>query len=231
MTILALEFSSSQRSVAVARDGQVLAEAATAGGREMNAFSLIERVLAEARLGRDQIDCLAVGLGPGSYTGIRVALAIAQGWQLARPIRLLGISSADCLAAQGWAMGLRGRVHVVIDAQRGEFYRAVYVVEADGWREVEPLQIQTAAAVTAAAAGEALVGPDLTRWFASGQALAPSAAELARLASRRTDYCAGEKLEPVYLRETTFLKAAPGPVAGRDFLQGLDGAGLSQRPE
>ena len=90
MTILALEFSSSQRSVAVARDGQVLAEAATAGGREMNAFSLIERVLAEARLGRDQIDCLAVGLGPGSYTGIRVALAIAQGWQLARPIRLLG---------------------------------------------------------------------------------------------------------------------------------------------
>ena len=192
MTILALEFSSSQRSVAVARDGQVLAAAATAGGREMNAFSLIERVLAEACLGRDQI---------------------------------------DCLASQGWAMGLRGRIHVVIDAQRGEFYRAVYEGATDGWREVEPLQIQTAAAVTAAAAGEALVGPDLTRWFASGQALAPSAAELARLASRRTDFCAGEKLEPVYLRETAFLKAAPGPVAGRDFLQGLDGAGLSQRPE
>jgi len=76
---LALEFSSSQRSVAVARAGRVLAETSEAGGRETHAFGMIEKVLAAAKIGRAEIECLAVGLGPGSYTGIRVALSIAQG--------------------------------------------------------------------------------------------------------------------------------------------------------
>ncbi|MEI9863786.1 MAG: tRNA (adenosine(37)-N6)-threonylcarbamoyltransferase complex dimerization subunit type 1 TsaB [Limisphaerales bacterium] len=89
MTILALEFSSAQRSVALARDGFVLAEASEAGGRETHAFGMIEKVLATAKIRREEIDCLAIGLGPGSYTGIRVALSIAQGWQLAREVKLL----------------------------------------------------------------------------------------------------------------------------------------------
>ena len=103
MTILALEFSSAQRSVAIARDGDVLAEASETGGRGTNAFGLIEKVLAAAKIGREEIECLAVGLGPGSYTGIRVALSIAQGWQLARGVKLLGIGSVECLAAQAQA--------------------------------------------------------------------------------------------------------------------------------
>src|SRR6516164_8646139 len=97
MTILALEFSSSQRSVAAARDGEVLAEAVETGERGTNAFGMIEKVLATAKLGRGDIECLAGGLGPGSYTGIRVALSIAQGWQLACGVKLLGIGSVDCL--------------------------------------------------------------------------------------------------------------------------------------
>ena len=59
------------------------------------AFEMIRSALHEAKLEREQIEVLAIGLGPGSYTGIRIALAIAQGWQLAsRPggIKLLGIS-------------------------------------------------------------------------------------------------------------------------------------------
>src|SRR5450631_1300045 len=111
MTILALEFSSSQRSVAVARDGRVLAGAAETGGRETHAFGMIEKVLAAANLGRAEIGCLAVGLGPGSYTGIRVALAIAQGWQLATGVKLLGIGSMECLAAQARAEQVFGRVN------------------------------------------------------------------------------------------------------------------------
>src|ERR1700744_507167 len=95
MTILALEFSSEQRSVALARDGQLLAETHEIGGRATNAFSLIEKILAEARLERDAITAVAVGLGPGSYTGIRAAIAMAQGWQLARNIRLIGVSSVE----------------------------------------------------------------------------------------------------------------------------------------
>ncbi|MDD5139143.1 MAG: tRNA (adenosine(37)-N6)-threonylcarbamoyltransferase complex dimerization subunit type 1 TsaB [Verrucomicrobiales bacterium] len=208
MTILALEFSSAQRSVAIARDGLVLAMASEAGGRETHAFGMIEKVLASAKIGREEIGCLAVGLGPGSYTGIRVALAIAQGWQLACGVKLLGISSAECLAAQAQAEKFSGRVNVVIDAQRGEFYLAAYEVSASGWKEVEPLKIVALAAVgSRASAGEILTGPEVTRWFAAGKTLFPSATQLAGLAAHRIDFSAGEKLEPVYLRKTTFVKA------------------------
>ena len=64
---------------------------------------MIEKVLAAAKIEREEIEVLAVGLGPGSYTGIRVAISIAQGWQLARGVKLLGIGSAECLAAQAQA--------------------------------------------------------------------------------------------------------------------------------
>jgi tRNA threonylcarbamoyladenosine biosynthesis protein TsaB len=80
MTILALEFSSPQRSVAIARDGILLAEASEFGGRNTTAFGMIEKILAEAKIEREEIEVIAVGLGPGSYTGIRAAIALAQGW-------------------------------------------------------------------------------------------------------------------------------------------------------
>ena len=85
MTILALEFSSTQRSVALARDGVVLAEASETGGRGANAFGMIETVLETAKFAREAVEVLAVGLGPGSYTGIRVALSVAQGWPSGPP--------------------------------------------------------------------------------------------------------------------------------------------------
>src|ERR1700733_5021068 len=124
MTILALEFSSPQRSVAVARDGNVFSEAVETGGHGTNAFGMIEKVLSEAKIERDEIEVIAAGLGPGSYTGIRAAIAIAQGWQLAREIKLLGISSVEAIAAQAQVDKKFGRVSVVVDAQRGEFYLA-----------------------------------------------------------------------------------------------------------
>ena len=95
-----------------------LGEAIETGARSTNALGLVEEALRQAQLERAQIECLAVGLGPGSYNGIRLAIALAQGWQLARPVKLLGISSAECLAAQAQAEGIFGRVQVVIDAQR-----------------------------------------------------------------------------------------------------------------
>jgi tRNA A37 threonylcarbamoyladenosine modification protein TsaB len=51
---------------------------------------------------------------------------MAQGWQLARAVKLVGVSSASAIAAQGLSEGLRGLVNVVIDAQRGEFYLGAY---------------------------------------------------------------------------------------------------------
>src|SRR5574340_531120 len=122
MTILALEFSSPQRSVAVVHGGAAagppcLGEAIETGARATNALGLVEEALRQAQLDHTQIECLAIGLGPGSYTGIRLAIALAQGWQLARPVQLVGLSSAECLAAQAQAEGITGPVQIVIDAQ------------------------------------------------------------------------------------------------------------------
>lgn len=204
MTILALEFSSEQRSVALARDGVVLAEACELGGRDTKAFALIEKVLAAAKIAREEIEVIAVGLGPGSYTGIRAAIAVAQGWQLARGVKLLGISSAECLAAQAQAEKIFGRVNVVIDAQRGEFYVATWEILDTSLVKILPLKIVPAAEIEARKlAGEICVGP------AAEPVLFPSAAWLARLAAGRNDFVAGEKLEPVYLRETNFVKSPP----------------------
>jgi tRNA threonylcarbamoyl adenosine modification protein YeaZ len=210
MTILALEFSSSQRSVAVARGNSVLSEAIEAGGRNTAAFGMIEKILAEVKIEREEIEAIAVGIGPGSYTGIRAAISIAQGWQLARGIKLIGVSSAECLAAQAQAENIYGRVNAVIDAQRDEFYLAAFEISAGGWKEIEPLKIFPRTEVQSRAdAEEILIGPEAARWFPSGRILFPRATTLAQLAGSRNDFVAGEKLEPVYLRETNFVKAPP----------------------
>jgi len=205
MTILALEFSSARRSVALARAGVVLAEAAVqTDARGTDAFGLIEKALAEAKISRREIDVIAVGLGPGSYTGIRAAIAVAQGWQLAAAVKLLGVSSADALAAQAQAEQIFGRVNVVIDAQRGEFYLAAWDISAAERKEISPLKIVSGAeTMTRKNAGEICVGPE------AANLIFPSAAVVARLADGRSDFMAGEKLEPIYLRETSFVKASP----------------------
>src|ERR1041385_9283493 len=76
MKILALEFSADVRRVAIADEQNGLAYAMETGGRETRAFALIESALRESKVAREQIDCIAVGVGPGSYTGIRQAIAI-----------------------------------------------------------------------------------------------------------------------------------------------------------
>ena len=210
MTILALEFSSPQRSVAVLQTSGAIFEAVETGGRGTNAFKMIEQALAEAKIEREQIDVMAVGLGPGSYTGIRAAISLAQGWQLARDVKLLGVNSAEAVAAQARTDKIHGRVSVVIDAQRNEFYLATYEIKPDGWREMAPLKILTKAEVESrVAGGEILIGPEVTKWFPSGRTIFPRAAALAELASRRHDFVLGEKLEPIYLRETSFVKVPP----------------------
>jgi tRNA threonylcarbamoyladenosine biosynthesis protein TsaB len=212
MTILALEFSSPQRSVAVLRAGQPVAaaEVIESGGNTTNAFAMIGSALREAKLEREQIEVIAVGLGPGSYTGIRVALSVAQGWQLARGVKLAGIGSAECLAAQARTEKIFGRVNVVIDAQRNEIYMAGYEIAAGGWRETAPLKILPPAEIKFRSdKGGIFIGPEVAKWFPGGRILFPSAAMLAELAARRRDFAAGETLEPIYLRETNFAKVSP----------------------
>jgi tRNA threonylcarbamoyladenosine biosynthesis protein TsaB len=203
MTILALEFSSEQRSVALARDGKVLASAVESGGIRMtNAFGLISRVLMEAAIPRAEVGVIAVGLGPGSYTGIRAAISVAQGWQLALGVKLLGVGSVEAMAARAQAEKIFGRVNMVVDAQRGEFYLATWDISAGKREELSALRIASAAEIAERArAGERCLGP------AAETVLFPDAPALARLAGGRTVFASGDRLEPVYLRETSFVKA------------------------
>jgi tRNA threonylcarbamoyladenosine biosynthesis protein TsaB len=238
MKILALEFSSAQRSAALWEDGGTAAAPALLGSAldpppprlpnsqlpirnpqsairnpqfpSQRSLGLAEQALAEARCAREDIGALAVGLGPGSYTGIRGAIALAQGWQLGRGVGLLGVSSVECLAAQARAEGRRGAVHIIIDAQREEFYLARYQIADAGWSEVEALRLASRPEIQALAAkGATLLGPDIARWFAGARDLWPSAVMLGRLACGRRDFVPGENLEPIYLRETAFKKAPP----------------------
>ncbi len=215
MTILALEFSSEQRSVAVLRGGtasqraELLSEVVETGALATHAFDMIGSALHEAGLEREQIECIAVGLGPGSYTGVRAAIAIGQGWQLARAIRLVGINSADAIAVQARSDGMRGSVGVVIDAQRNECYLARYELQAGAWHCAAALRLVPRPEVEKTAGQAALIGPEVSRWFPSGRLVFPRAAMVAQLAVTRSELVAGEKLEPIYLRETKFIKAPP----------------------
>jgi tRNA threonylcarbamoyladenosine biosynthesis protein TsaB len=213
MNILALEFSSTQRSVALVQrqeHGLAMAEVTERGAPAMRPLAMIEEALRQAQLEREQIAGIAVGLGPGSYTGIRAAIALAQGWELALGVKLLGISSADAVAAEAQAEGVRGPAGVVIDAQRGEFYLGLYELTERTFRSVEPLRLAARAEVQAAlAAGKTLVGPELTQWFAEGRRVFPRGAVLGHLAMGRTDFVPGEKLEPIYLRPVQFVQAPP----------------------
>ncbi len=228
MKILAVEFSSPQRSAALIEGPGLagcppampsaapivvrapLARAAEAGGR--SALGLIEQVLRDAHCEREEIGVIAVGIGPGSYTGIRGAIALAQGWEIGRGAKLLGISSVECLAAQARATGMTGVVNIIIDARRNEFYLAVYQIDADAARQIEPLHLAPLSQIEdLARQGRQLIGPDIIQWFSGGANVFPDAAMLGRLASSRGDFVPGEQLEPIYLRETAFKKA-PAPL-------------------
>jgi len=152
---------------------------------------------------------VCAGLGPGSYTGIRAAISIVQGWQLARGTKSAGISSVEAIAAQAQSENIFGAVNVVINAQRNEFYLATFEISASGWCESEPLKIVARAEVESRAGRDKIiVGPGAAEWFSGERNIFPRAGCLAQLAARHATDVAGEKLEPIYLRETAFVKAS-----------------------
>ncbi|MBU6410879.1 MAG: tRNA (adenosine(37)-N6)-threonylcarbamoyltransferase complex dimerization subunit type 1 TsaB [Verrucomicrobia bacterium] len=206
MTILALEFSSSQRSVAVAH-GASISEVIETGIGKMDVFGMIEQALRATGVEREQIETIAVGLGPGSYTGIRTAIAMAEGWNLGRHVQLKGVGSAEAIAWQARVENVLGTVGVVVDAQRGEIYLGRYHISATELKEAAPLTILPPGEVEPQSVGQ-FVGPESPRWFPSGKVTFPRAAGVARLAAEGR--CVGTKdarLEPIYLREPVFVKA------------------------
>ncbi len=103
----------------------------------------IDDVIIKAGIGWQQIDGVAVGLGPGSFTGLRIGMATAKGLVASAGIPLLGVSTLDSLAAG--CMPMKGcRVCSVIDARKKEVYAAFYGHDEKGCpvREGEILAIK-----------------------------------------------------------------------------------------
>ena len=100
---------------------------------------------------------------------------------------------------------------MIIDAQRNEVYSAVYEIGAEEIREIKSLCIAPIGELAGGLQpGETIVGPEVKRWFEEGVRLFPEAAMLGEIAASRINFVSGEKLEPIYLRESSFVKA-PAP--------------------
>jgi tRNA threonylcarbamoyl adenosine modification protein YeaZ len=214
MNVLGIEFSTHERSVAVARlssSGEVLAEhqEIERGGRSVAAFAMIEMCLEKTGIDRKAIDCLAIGVGPGSYMGTRLAVSLAHGWHFALRTSLSGVNSMECIAALAAAEGVSGKLLAVMDAQRGEFYIAGFDLSGGETCVILPLQIARPDQVKKHEQdGFLLVGPDLGKTFPAARQIWPRASIAARLAAKRKEFVLPENLTPIYLRETTFVKAA-----------------------
>lgn len=213
MLILALETSTELGSCALWRDG-VLTERFCPPGRSHSEtlLPLVRELLDEAGLNVAELDAIAFGVGPGAFTGLRVACGAAQGLAVAADIPLLPVTSLAALAELSGA----DRVLALLDARMGEVYSGRYERCGEDYRLHGEIRVSAPAEVDL---------PDDAGWLACGNAPAvypllqerlaaagiatrsgilPSAAALARLAAPRA--IRGEGIDaalaaPLYVRD------------------------------
>lgn len=130
MRVLGIETATPYGSVAVVGPDGLLAEVtALVPMRHLEwLLPAVERTLAEAGTGREEIEGLAVSLGPGGFTGLRIGIATAAAWARAADIPAIGVSTLEALAATVAGPGLIGPV---LDAKRGEVAAALFRREED----------------------------------------------------------------------------------------------------
>jgi tRNA threonylcarbamoyladenosine biosynthesis protein TsaB len=131
MIILGIDTSTRFASVAIVQDGVVLAESTGDGrGHGSDLLVLIDAVCIGAAIGPHDLDAVAVGAGPGSFTGLRIGMATAKGIAFAAKCPLWAVSSLAALAHQVLCPQLDGRelalVVAVLDARKGEVYTGTY---------------------------------------------------------------------------------------------------------
>ncbi len=176
MIVLGFDTSTAATAVAVRLADGSTAQARDdppAGAHPGHATRLLElagEVLARSGIGWNAIDRIAVGVGPGTFTGLRVGVATARGLAQSLSVELVGVSSPRALAIAALAQAPREGVLAVIDARRGEAFAAAYELGEDGApRELaspRALALQALATVIAEAQAEAGGAP--RRWLAVG---------------------------------------------------------------
>lgn len=126
MKLLAIETSSQQGSIALLEENKVVEEISLKVSRSTSVelIPTIESLLKSNSIHPNDLDALAVSIGPGSYTGVRIGIATAQGLALAADLPVYGVSSLVGLAKQ--ASGVEGPVAVARQARAGEFFFCVF---------------------------------------------------------------------------------------------------------
>ena len=131
MNLLALEAATECCSVALSVNGELIVRSEYAPRRHAELLlPMCDAVLAEAGISRRQLDAIAVGRGPGAFTGVRLAISAAQGMALALDLPVIPVSSLAALALD--APHDRHPILTVIDARMGEIYVGLFGRSSDG---------------------------------------------------------------------------------------------------
>lgn len=207
MITLAIDTSTNRGSVAVMSDGELRFEENFTSDRSHSStlFVVLEKVRGIA----PQVDQIAVGLGPGSFAGVRISIAAALGLQLTQGAELVGIPSVAALETDA------PHYIAIGDARRDTFY----------WTKVDSgTCVQGPLLVTEAELRERLAANTLPVFacdplplLPAAQLALPTAATLARLAAANCGITLRHDLEPIYLREPhiTQPKRPASPFAQR----------------
>ena len=221
MHILALETSTEYCSVALWQNGTVIDRCERVGQKHSEVLiEMLDALLREAGVKLAQLDGIAFGMGPGSFTGVRIACGVAQGLALGANLPVVGVCNLQALAQ---ASG-HDKVIAALDARMGEVYHAAYEKRAGEWVAVcEPSLClpQDAPQVAGsdwfgAGSGFVLYGGALGERYAgqlagSNAQAVPQASSVAMLATLR--FTAGQGVDaaqalPLYLRDKVALKTS-----------------------
>lgn len=234
MTLLALETATETCGVAVLHEGTVAAQAHLHRPRvhSEQLTPLIESVLTHAEAERGGLDAVAVSMGPGSYTGLRIGVSTAKGWALSGDADLVGVPTLAAYAARLRPIAAPGDVVcALLDARRDEVYAGAFRRTDDALvphADTTALPVDDLPRWIGAVDGRlwvvgdggeksrrALVEIGTARTILSPDTVPPSAAWVARLGRDRLATDGPDDLaalEPLYVKEV-HATPAPSPFA------------------
>lgn len=222
MRLIAFDTATEWCTAALWADGEVAFREERAGQRHSDLLvPMVMDLLAEAGLTLSQLDGLAYGMGPGSFTGLRIACGVAQGLALGGGVPVLGVSTLEALAEEAWQARGAERVLACLDARMNEVYAGLYRRQEEGWTcQAGPVVCPPGQVPVPPAPGYLAIGPGFAAYpdMAAGLpvplagvagALIPHARAIARLAAPRLARGEGlpaEAAEPLYIRDKVALK-------------------------
>lgn len=216
MITLGIECSSRQGSVALLKDGELLAEKSWIAERVRHntIFQTLEDLIEEVDMSYNDISLIAVGRGPGSFSGMRMSFAIAQALALPNQTEVRAVSSGAALALAAAREGAK-EIAVVGDARRGQVWIGFFqCLEKSDLRVSNPWKLVNYDEVSVPE-GTVVVSPEaerLTEIFPElacpegtrrGNPRFPHAKEVAELALMQTE---PEPLEPLYMHPPVFIE-------------------------